>query len=57
MGVSPFEALRRNPSSQSSTGSPSKPARAPPRNRAGIWDSLFNLNISLGAPASPAKKK
>lgn len=56
MAISPFGALRRNASSQSSTGSPSKPARAP-RTRTGIWDSLFNLDVSFEAPASPAKKK
>lgn len=56
-GLSPFGALRRNGSSQSSTGSPNKLVRAPPRTRGGIWDSLFNLNVSIEAPVSPVKKK
>lgn len=57
VGISPFGALRRNPSSRSSAGSPNKPARSGPRIRSGIWDSLFNLDVSFEAPASPSKKK
>lgn len=52
-----FGPLRRNASSQNSNGSPVKPVRAPARGRGGIWDSLFNLDVSFEAPSSPVKKK
>lgn len=57
--MGPFGSLRRNAPSRSSNGSPVKASvRAPAaRARGGIWDSLFNLDVSFEAPSSPVKRR